>query len=138
MKTLHTAYRVSDLERSLAFYRTLGFREIGRVAPGDESLLVMLHLPDDGDVVTLELVHARARGAVEMGTGFSRIVVQVDDLAAALAPLVAAGIACGGIERPGGAAGPAVSTLDDPDGYAIELVQWPPGHPDSMTSADFS
>ncbi len=137
MKTLHTAYRVSDLERSLTFYRTVGFREIGRVAPGDESLLVMLHLPDDGDVVTLELVHAPARGAVEIGTGFSHIVVQVDDLAAALATLAAAGIACGEIERPGGEAGPAVSTLDDPDGYGIELVQWPPGHPDDMTSADF-
>jgi len=62
MKTLHTAYRVSDLERSLAFYRMVGFCEFGRVAPGDESLLVMLYLPDDGNVVTLELVHAPARG----------------------------------------------------------------------------
>ncbi len=137
MKTLHTAYRVSDLERSLAFYRTVGFHEIGRVAPGDESLLVMLHLPDDGDVVTLELVHAPARGAVEIGTGFSHIAVQVGDLAAVLATLTAAGIACGGIERPGGEAGPAVSTLYDPDGYGIELVQWPPSHADDMTSADF-
>ncbi len=91
MKTLHTAYRVSDLERALAFYRTVGFREIGRVAPGDESLLVMLHLPDDGNVVTLELVHAPARGTIEMGTGFSHIAVQVADLAATLAPLAAAG-----------------------------------------------
>jgi len=137
MKTLHTAYRVSDLERSLAFYRTVGFCEIGRVALGDESLLVMLHLPDDGNVVTLELVHASARGTVEIGTGFSHIVVQVDDLAAALANLAAAGIACGGIERPGGEAGPAVCNLYDPDGYRIELVQWPPGHPDGITSADF-
>ena len=63
--------------------------------------------------------------------------MQVDDLAGALATLAAAGIACGGIEHPGGEAGPAVSTLYDPDGYGIELVQWPPGHPDSMTSADF-
>jgi lactoylglutathione lyase len=137
MKTLHTAYRVSDLERSLTYYRKVGFSEIGRVAPGDGSLLVMLHLPGDGDVVTLELVHAPARGAVEIGTGFSHLAVQVADLVAALADLAAAGIACGGIERPGGAAGPAVCNLYDPDGYRLELVQWPPGHPDSMTSADF-
>ena len=137
MKTLHTAYRVSDLARSLAFYRTVGFREIGRVAPGDASLLVMLHLPDDGNVVTLELVHAPAHGVVEIGTGFSHIAVQVDDLAAALATLAAVGIACGGIERPGGEVGPAVCTLHDPDGYCIELVQWPSGHPDGITSADF-
>jgi len=137
MKTLHTAYRVSNLERSLAFYRMVGFCEIGRVAPGDESLLVMLHLPDDGNVVTLELVHAPARGAVEIGTGFSHIAVQVNDLAAALSNLAAAGIARGGIERPGGEAGPAVCNLHDPDGYCIDLVQWPPGHPDGITSADF-
>jgi lactoylglutathione lyase len=137
MKTLHTAYRVSDLERSLAFYCAVGFGEIGRVAPGDGSLLVMLHLPGDGDVVTLELVHARTRGAVEIGTGFSHLAVQVDDLAAVRADLVGAGIACGGIERPGGEAGPAVCNLHDPDGYRLELVQWPPGHPDGITSADF-
>jgi lactoylglutathione lyase len=26
----------------------------------------------------------------------------------------------------------------DPDGNRIELVQWPPGHPDGMTAADFA
>jgi hypothetical protein len=27
--------------------------------------------------------------------------------------------------------------LTDPDGYRIELVQWPPGHLDGITAADF-
>ena len=26
--------------------------------------------------------------------------------------------------------------LTDPDGYRIELVQWPPGHPEGMTAGD--
>jgi lactoylglutathione lyase len=26
--------------------------------------------------------------------------------------------------------------LADPDGNRIELVQWPPGHPDGITAAD--
>ncbi len=26
--------------------------------------------------------------------------------------------------------------LTDPDGYRIELVQWPPGHPEGMTRTD--
>ncbi|MET8868972.1 hypothetical protein ABZW11_39105 [Nonomuraea sp. NPDC004580] len=30
------------------------------------------------------------------------------------------------------------SWLTDPDGYRIELVQWPPGHPPGMTAADFA
>lgn len=134
---LHTAYRVGDLGRSLDFYRTVGFRQLGRVRLEDGSTLVMLNLPGDGDVVTLELVHDPAIGAVAIGNGFSHIVVQVDDLVAALAGLDAEGVAHPGIERPGGAAGAAVCNLRDPDGYRIELVQWPPGHPDSMTGADF-
>ncbi len=28
--------------------------------------------------------------------------------------------------------------LTDPDGYRIELVQWPPGHPGGISAADFS
>jgi hypothetical protein len=28
--------------------------------------------------------------------------------------------------------------LIDPDGYQIELVQWPVGHTDGMTAADFT
>jgi hypothetical protein len=32
----------------------------------------------------------------------------------------------------------AAETVADPDGNRIELVQWPPGHPDGMTEADLS
>ena len=137
MKTLLTAYRVGDLERSATFYRAVGFREIGRGPIGDGTTLVMLNLPGDGDFVTLELVYAPAAGALVVGNGFSHVAVQVDDLAATVAELAREGIACGPIEHPGGAGGPVVSSLRDPDGYRIELVQWPPGHADGMTSADF-
>lgn len=57
MMTLHTAYRVADLDRSAGFSEKVGFREVGRVALGEESILVMRNLPGDGDVVTLELVY---------------------------------------------------------------------------------
>src|SRR5829696_5191956 len=136
-KTLLTGYRVSELERSERFYRAVGFREIGRVPLGDGTTLVMLNLPGDGDVVTLELMYAPAADALVVGNGFSHIAVQVDDLAATVTELTRTGIACGPIEYPGGANGSVVSTLHDPDGYQIELVQWPPGHADDMTSEDF-
>jgi|SRR4051794_375060 lactoylglutathione lyase len=137
MKTLLTGYRVSDLERSERFYRAVGFREIGRVPLGDGTTLVMLNLPGDGEVVTLELAYSPAADALVVGNGFSHIAVQVDDLAATVADLTSKGIACGPIEHPGGANGPVVSNLRDPDGYTFELVQWPPEHADDMTSADF-
>jgi lactoylglutathione lyase len=78
-----------------------------------------------------------AVATIEIGNGFSHVAVQVDDLAGTLADLDAKGIAHPGIEHPGGEAGAAVCNLRDPDGYQIELVEWPPGHPDGMTSADF-
>ncbi len=137
MKTLHTAYRVRDLARSLAWYKKVGFREIGRVSLGDGAVLVMLNLPGDGDVVTLELVYDGGREPFALGTGFSHIAVQVDDLAATLADLAGEGASCEEPQRPAGEEGPRTSFLRDPDGYRFELVQWPPGHPDDMTRADF-
>jgi len=96
----------------------------------------MLKFPRE-DVVTLELVHRPADGPVEVGTGFSHLVVQVDDLAATIAALAEAGLAPTPAESPGGPDGPRTSWLTDPDGYRIELVQWPPGHPSGITAADF-
>jgi lactoylglutathione lyase len=32
---------------------------------------------------------------------------------------------------------PRAAWLTDSDGYRIELVKWPPGHPDGITAADF-
>ena len=39
---------------------------------------------------------------------------------------------------PAGPDGPRTSWLTDPDGYRIELVQWPPGHRDGISAADFA
>lgn len=137
MKTLHTAYRVRNLARSLAWYEKVGFREIGRVSLGDGAVLVMLNLPGDGDVVTLELAYDGGRHPFALGTGFSHIAVQVDDLAATLADLAGKGVSFEESQRPAGEDGPRTSFLLDPDGYRLELVEWPPGHPDDMTRADF-
>ena len=34
--------------------------------------------------------------------------------------------------------GPRTCWITDPDGYRIELVQWPEGHADGITRADFA
>jgi lactoylglutathione lyase len=102
MKALHTAYRVQNLDRSVDFYKKLGFAEIGRVALGDETILVMLNLPGDGDVVTLELVYHHGIGSFEIGTGFSHVAVQVDDLASVLTHLAEKGVDFDGPHHPAG------------------------------------
>ena len=136
MRTLHTAYRVTDLATSLDFYAALGYGQVGRVDIGGGASLTMLKFPGEA-AVTLELLHRPADGPVAIGTGFSHLVVQVDDLAATTQALSQAGLRPGPVERPGGPDGPQTSWLTDPDGYRIELVQWPPGHPDGITAADF-
>lgn len=137
MKTLHTAYRVRDLDRAVAFYAQVGFREIGRVAVGEGVILVMLNLPGDGDVVTLELAYDPTIASIAVGTGFSHIVVQIDTLDATVADLAEKGVGVEEPQRPAGESGPKTCFVRDPDGYRIELVEWPPGHPDGITCADF-
>jgi lactoylglutathione lyase len=136
MKTLFPSYRVSDMDRSLEFYSRLGYRCLGTVALGDGSSLAMLQFPEE-PAVSLELVHRPGAGAAQPGD-FDHLAVQVEDLAATLESLTRKGLRPGPLEWPAGEAGPCTAFLDDPDGYRIELVQWPPGHPDGMTSADFT
>jgi lactoylglutathione lyase len=136
MKTLFVAYRVTDLNRSLDFYTTLGYIELGRVALDDGGRLALLKFPDE-PVASLELVHRPGGGRVEVG-GFDHLAIQVDALAATLKRLREAGLEPEPVQHPGGPEGPKTSWLTDPDGYRIELVEWPPGQPDGLTVADFS
>lgn len=97
-----------------------------RDAPGRPRVLFLADKVDDG-----------GRQPVARGTGFSHIAVQTDDLAATLADLAEKGVSFEEPQRPASADEPRTSVLLDPDGYRLELVQWPPGHPDDMTRADF-
>jgi len=98
MRTLHTSFRVSNLAASLDFYTALGYEQLGRVDLGANASLTMLKFPGE-EVVTLELVHRPEDGPVDIGTGFSHIPVQVEDLAATLGQLSEARLRLGPVER---------------------------------------
>ena len=85
--------------------------------------------------MALELVHDPS-AADTSAPGFSHVAVHVESLEAAVARLTAAGIRSNGIESP--APDMHLATVTDPDGRTIELVQWPPGHPEGMTAADWT
>lgn len=137
MRTLHVGLRVSDLERSLAFYRAVGYTVVGTVEDTPFGSLTMLRQPGDS-FVTIELVYDPERGVVDIGTGINHLVVQVDSLDAIVADLARQGIVTEPAGPPDRTDEPRTSWLTDPDGYRIELVQWPAGHADGITEADFA
>jgi lactoylglutathione lyase len=136
MRTLHVGLRVSDLQASLAFYTAVGYAVVGTVEGTAFGSLTMLRLPGD-DFVTIELVYDPARGKVDLGTGINHLVIQVESLNATLVDLAAKGIVAEPPGLPDDADRPRTSWITDPDGYRIELVQWPSGHADGITEADF-
>jgi len=135
VRTLHLGLRVADLERSLAFYTAVGYEVVGSVPETPIGHLTMLKLPDD-DFVTLELVHDPA--APPSGSGLSHFVIQVGSMDATVAELSARGIDVGTPTSPDGSDDFRTTMITDPDGNRIELVQWPAGHPDGMTAADWA
>jgi lactoylglutathione lyase len=136
MRTLHVGLRVEDLERSLAFYTSVGYEVVGTVPETELGSLTMLALPGD-EFVAVELVHDPTHGRVEPG-GFSHLVIQVEDVRVMVASLAAGGVQAEQPKSPDGSADFWTAWVTDPDGYRIELVQWPAGHLDGMTRSDFA
>lgn len=134
---LHVGLRVSDLDRSLEFYTAAGYLVVGAVEGTPFGTLTMLRLPDD-PFVSLELVHDPDKGAVDLGTGINHLVIQVGSLRGAVAELEKHGIVAETSSVHDDEDSPQTAWLTDPDGYRIELVQWPAGHAVGMTEADFA
>jgi lactoylglutathione lyase len=145
----HGGIAVSDMERSLAFYRdtlglavhfdvTLGAREYVRAVMGIEmtdARIVYLRVPgSDGVFVELLEYHGTdARPTPEpraWDPGTGHLCFHVTDAAALHARAVAAGYrarSSGAVEIPVGPnKGGRAAYLIDPDGYHIELFQRPP------------
>src|SRR3982750_576607 len=126
MRTLPVGLRVEDLERSLGFYTTLGYEVVGTVPETEFGSLTMLKLSDD-DFVSVELVHDPSAGPVHPA-GVNPLVIQGEGLHATVDRLAAQGVHADAPSSPDGSEDFWTTWLTDPDGYRIELVQWPSGH----------
>jgi lactoylglutathione lyase len=84
---IHTCYRITDVDRSVAFYNALGFEEVGRIPIRDEAVNVFMNLPGDGDMPRLELTYNFGVDSYEIGTGYGHIAITAEDLDGALARL---------------------------------------------------
>jgi lactoylglutathione lyase len=136
LRTLHFGLRVSDLERSLAFYTGVGYEVVGSVPETALGQLTMLKLPED-EFVTIELVHD-PKSQLEATTGLSHFVIKVESLDATRNALAARGIVAEVPTSPDGSDDFWTTWIVDPDGNRIELVQWPAGHLDGISAEDWS
>jgi lactoylglutathione lyase len=112
---------VADLDRSVAFYGTLGLTCTSRTEI-DEAREAIVEHPGRGS--KLQLAQQRgAEGPIDRGDGFWKLYVNTDDVAALHEAAVAAGhtstLAPLRLDR-----WPVtIAFLADPDGYPVELVQ---------------
>jgi lactoylglutathione lyase len=119
---LHTMVRITDPEKSRAFYEALGFAFAGDfdiVRNGDLEATNYFFSLGDHDRV-LELTFNHDGRTYELGTGYGHIAVAVDDLQQTLDELKAQGIEP---ERePYRVSTSLICFVQDPDGYRIELI----------------
>ena len=121
MELIHTCYRITDPERSVAFYEALGFEERRRMPIRDEAINVFMGLPGDGP--RLELTYNHGVDSYNLGTGYNHVAVTVEDLDQKLVNLAEKGIEP---EKPPyrvREGGNRICFVRDPDGYRIELIE---------------
>jgi lactoylglutathione lyase len=118
---IHTCYRITDIDRSVEFYKSLGFEEIRRAPIRDEAINVFMSLPGDGPEPRLELTYNFGVDSYELGTGYGHIAITAPDLDQTLVQLKEQGIEP---ERPPYLVGSTrLCFVRDPDGYRIEIIE---------------
>jgi lactoylglutathione lyase len=123
MSLIHTCYRITDIDRSVAFYNALGFEEIGRIPIRDEAVNVFMNIPGDGEMPRLELTYNFGVDSYEIGTGYGHIAIATSDLDARLAELVEQGIEPEKAPYSVREGGSRLCFVRDPDGYRVELIE---------------
>lgn len=125
MEFIHTCYRITDPNRSVAFYEALGLEKRRELPIREEAVNYFLGAPGT-DGPELELTHnfETPEDGYDVGTGYGHIALTVDDLDGTLARLKDEH----GIEperppytvRDGGS---RICFVKDPDGYRVELIE---------------
>ncbi len=126
-KFLHTMYRITDFERSRAFYEALGMefrRDLPIVRNGElEATNYFFGFP--GQEEELELTFNHDGRTYELGTAYGHIAIGVEDMNETLGRLREHGIEP---ERPPyqvREGGSYIAFVRDPDSYRVEIVERP-------------
>ncbi|MFO1068471.1 MAG: VOC family protein [Geminicoccaceae bacterium] len=126
MRYLHTMVRVSDPQKSLAFYRDLlGMQEVRRV-DNEKGRFTLIFLAASDDVEAgkaskaplIELTHNWDPEAYTGGRNFGHLAYEVDDIYATCRKLMDGGVTINRPPRDG-----YMAFIRSPDGISIELLQ---------------
>ena len=128
MKYLHTMIRVSDLDKTLAFFKLLGLEEIRRrEVPQGKFTLVFLAAPGDEDA-QVELTFNWDEKGYDEGRNFGHLAYQVDDIYGSCPRLMDGGVTINRPPREG-----KMAFVRSPDNISVELLQkgdaLPPAEP---------
>jgi lactoylglutathione lyase len=124
MRILHTMLRVGDLDRSIQFYtQVIGMQLLHRQDyPDGQFTLAFLGFADEPNGAQIELTYNWDTDQYEIGTAYGHIALEVDNVYQAAEKIEQKG---GKILRPAGpmnAGKTIIAFVEDPDGYAIELI----------------
>jgi lactoylglutathione lyase len=121
---LHTMYRITDPEKSRAFYEALGMefrRDMDIVRNGEkEATNYFFGVPGQDEELELTLNHDGR--TYDLGTGYGHIALSVDDLDDTLAELKGQGIEPEREPYRVREGGSRICFVRDPDEYRIELI----------------
>jgi lactoylglutathione lyase len=119
-KLLHTRYRVSDLEKTISFYKdVLGLEEVRRQTSGRGSQLVFLKAPDSD--VEIEICKFDESGPVVVGPDLTHLAFEVDNLDEFAKKAAAKGHPLS--DGPHSTGSRRIAFIDAPEGYEIELIE---------------
>jgi lactoylglutathione lyase len=121
---LHTMVRITDPDRSRAFYEALGFtfdRDMDIVRNGEKEATNYFFSLGDAESV-LELTYNHDGRSYDLGSGYGHIAIGVDDLEGTLAKLSEQGIEPERAPYQVRQGGSWLCFVRDPDGYRIEII----------------
>jgi len=122
---LHTMYRITDPEKSRAFYEALGlaFRRDMDIVRGGEKEATNYFFGVPGQDEELELTYNHDGRTYDVGTGYGHIAVAADDLEQTLAELKGQGIEPEREPYRVREGGSRLCFVRDPDDYRVEIIE---------------
>jgi lactoylglutathione lyase len=121
---LHTMLRITDPQKSRAFYEALGFtfsRDMDIVRNGEvEATNYFFSLGDDENVLELTFNHDGRK--YDLGDAYGHIAIAVDDLEQSLGELKAQGIEPEREPYRVREGGSLICFVRDPDQYRVEII----------------